>query len=115
MTNHSYQASSFLLYIYTSSSARFGASLRHLEMPMDVITHPVLHELAAKCPNLTSIILDFSTAMQLHDFNDMQVSLIYISEVDYRWFEDKCLETSILKEFKSWIGENREAGRELQT
>ncbi|XP_045103463.1 F-box/LRR-repeat protein 2-like isoform X2 [Portunus trituberculatus] len=58
-----------LLYLI---GARFGASLRHLEMPMDVITHPVLHELAAKCPNLTSMILDFSTAMQLHDFNDMQ-------------------------------------------
>ncbi|XP_037795359.1 F-box/LRR-repeat protein 7-like [Penaeus monodon] len=53
-------------------SNRFGASLRYLEVPMDLITHIVLHELTAKCPNLTNILLDFSTAMQLHDFNDMQ-------------------------------------------
>ncbi|XP_045608130.1 F-box/LRR-repeat protein 2 isoform X2 [Procambarus clarkii] len=58
-----------LLYLI---SARFGASLRYLEMPMDLITHPVLHELTARCPNLTNLLLDFSSAMQLHDFNDMQ-------------------------------------------
>jgi hypothetical protein len=32
----------------------------------------VLHELAAKCPNLTHMLLDFSTAMQLHDFSELQ-------------------------------------------
>ncbi|KAB7493985.1 F-box/LRR-repeat protein 20 [Armadillidium nasatum] len=53
-------------------SVRFAASLRYIELPMELITHPVLHELANKCPNLTHILLDFSTAMQLHDFNDMQ-------------------------------------------
>ncbi|KAK8749299.1 hypothetical protein OTU49_015781, partial [Cherax quadricarinatus] len=53
-------------------STRFGSSLRYLELPMDLITHPVLHELSAKCPNLTNLLLDFSSAMQLHDFNDMQ-------------------------------------------
>lgn len=58
-----------LLYLI---STRFAASLKYIEMPMDLITHPVLHELAEKCPNLTSMLLDFSTAMQLHDFNDMQ-------------------------------------------
>ncbi|ODN01459.1 F-box/LRR-repeat protein 7 [Orchesella cincta] len=51
---------------------RFSQTLRYLELPMELITHTVLHELAAKCPNLTHILLDFSTAMQLHDFNDMQ-------------------------------------------
>lgn len=30
-----------------------------------------MHELANKCPNLTNMLLDFSTAMQLHDFNDL--------------------------------------------
>lgn len=54
-------------------SHRFGQSLRYLELPMELITHTVLHELASKCPNLTHVLLDFSTAMQLHDFNDMQV------------------------------------------
>ena len=38
---------------------------------MELITHTVLHELANRCPSLTSMLLDFSTAMQLHDFNDL--------------------------------------------
>lgn len=38
---------------------------------MELITHHVLHELANKCPSLTMMLLDFSTAMQLHDFNDL--------------------------------------------
>ncbi|XP_055315592.1 F-box/LRR-repeat protein 2 isoform X2 [Sitodiplosis mosellana] len=53
-------------------SVRFGASLRYVELPIELITHTVLHELAAKCPNLTHMLLDFSTAMQLHDFSEMQ-------------------------------------------
>ncbi|XP_031620016.1 F-box/LRR-repeat protein 2 isoform X2 [Contarinia nasturtii] len=53
-------------------SVRFGASLRYIELPIELITHTVLHELAAKCPNLTHMLLDFSTAMQLHDFSEMQ-------------------------------------------
>jgi hypothetical protein len=52
---------------------RFGASLRYIELPIEVITHTVFHELANKCPNLTHMLLDFSTAMQLHDFSEMQV------------------------------------------
>lgn len=48
---------------------RFGSSLKYIELPIELITHTILHELAAKCPNLTQILLDFSTAMQLHDFN----------------------------------------------
>lgn len=53
-------------------AVRFGASLRYIELPIELITHTVLHELATKCPNLTYMLLDFSTAMQLHDFSEMQ-------------------------------------------
>ncbi|XP_037028905.1 F-box/LRR-repeat protein fbxl-1 isoform X1 [Bradysia coprophila] len=53
-------------------SVRFGPSLRYIELPIELITHTVLHELSAKCPNLTYMLLDFSTAMQLHDFSEMQ-------------------------------------------
>nr|CAG4645448.1 EOG090X03ZI [Lynceus sp. MCZ IZ 141354] len=53
-------------------SIRFGPSLRYIELPIELITHTVLHELSAKCPNLTHMLLDFSTAMQLHDFSEMQ-------------------------------------------
>lgn len=42
-------------------SVRFGPSLRYIELPIELITHTVLHELAAKCPNLTYMLLDFST------------------------------------------------------
>lgn len=54
-------------------SIRFGPSLRYIELPIELITHTVLHELGSKCPNLTHMLLDFSTAMQLHDFNELQV------------------------------------------
>ncbi|KAK7861755.1 hypothetical protein R5R35_002489 [Gryllus longicercus] len=53
-------------------SIRFGPTLRYIELPIELITHTVLHELASKCPNLTHMLLDFSTAMQLHDFSEMQ-------------------------------------------
>ncbi|GJQ75847.1 hypothetical protein Trydic_g17915 [Trypoxylus dichotomus] len=53
-------------------SVRFGPSLRYIELPIELITHTVLHELANKCPNLTHMLLDFSTAMQLHDFSELQ-------------------------------------------
>ncbi|XP_039948011.1 F-box/LRR-repeat protein 7 isoform X2 [Bactrocera neohumeralis] len=53
-------------------SVRFGPTLRYIELPIELITHTVLHELSAKCPNLTHMLLDFSTAMQLHDFSEMQ-------------------------------------------
>lgn len=42
-------------------SVRFGPSLRYIELPIELITHTVLHELAGKCPNLTYMLLDFST------------------------------------------------------
>lgn len=44
-------------------SVRFAASLRYIELPIELITHTVLHELAAKCPNLTHMLLDFSTGI----------------------------------------------------
>ncbi|XP_059173920.1 F-box/LRR-repeat protein 2-like isoform X2 [Physella acuta] len=50
---------------------RFGSTLRYIEIPSDLITAPVLHELANKCPALRYMTLDFSNAMQLHDFNDL--------------------------------------------
>ncbi|CAF2022421.1 unnamed protein product [Rotaria magnacalcarata] len=50
---------------------RFSLSLQYIELPMELITADVLHELANKCPNLKYLTLDFSTAMQLHDFNDL--------------------------------------------
>ncbi|KAL5021961.1 hypothetical protein ScPMuIL_001116 [Solemya velum] len=52
-------------------SIRFGSTLRYLELPCDLVTAPVLHELANRCPNLKFMTLDFSNAMQLHDFNDL--------------------------------------------
>ncbi|XP_022249139.1 F-box/LRR-repeat protein 2-like [Limulus polyphemus] len=50
-------------------SIRFGPSLKSIELPIELITNNVLHELATKCSNLTTMLLDFSTAMQLHDFS----------------------------------------------
>lgn len=50
---------------------KFGQSLRYIELPIELITNTILHELAAECPNLTQLLLDFSTAMQLHDFNEL--------------------------------------------
>ncbi|CAF0803134.1 unnamed protein product [Didymodactylos carnosus] len=52
---------------------RFALSLQYIELPMELITADVLHELANRCPNLKYMTLDFSTAMQLHDFNDLNV------------------------------------------
>ena len=62
-----------LLKLSVVCSVRFGPTLRYIELPIELITHTVLHELANKCPNLTQMLLDFSTAMQLHDFSEMQV------------------------------------------
>lgn len=50
---------------------RFGATLKYIELPSELITAPVLHELSNKCPSLKYMTLDFSNAMQLHDFNDL--------------------------------------------
>ncbi|KAL8561487.1 hypothetical protein ACOMHN_011169 [Nucella lapillus] len=65
------------LHVYSQESLvaligmRFGATLRSIELPSELITAPVLHELSARCPSLRSLTLDFSNAMQLHDFNDL--------------------------------------------
>ena len=58
------------LFIHLINS-RFNGTLRYIELPCDLVTAPGLHELAAKCPNLKYLTLDFSNAMQLHDFNDL--------------------------------------------
>ncbi|EUB63324.1 F-box/LRR-repeat protein 20 [Echinococcus granulosus] len=50
---------------------RSGEGLRYLELNSDLITIPVLEELGNKCTNLRYLTLDFSNAMQLHDFNDL--------------------------------------------
>ena len=50
---------------------RFGAQLRYIELPIELITASVLQELSTKCPNLNHLVLDFSNAMQLHDFADL--------------------------------------------
>uniref|UniRef100_A0A914X6M2 Uncharacterized protein n=1 Tax=Plectus sambesii TaxID=2011161 RepID=A0A914X6M2_9BILA len=46
--------------------------LRLAEMATDLITPNVLYEMANRCPRLQYLTLDFSTAMQLHDFTDLQ-------------------------------------------
>lgn len=50
---------------------RFGNTMQTIELPSELITAPVLHELSNKCPILKNMTLDFSNAMQLHDFNDL--------------------------------------------
>ena len=50
---------------------RFSMSLEFIELSIDLITANLLHELAGKCPNLKHVTLDFSAAMQLQDFNDL--------------------------------------------
>ncbi|GMT36962.1 hypothetical protein PFISCL1PPCAC_28259 [Pristionchus fissidentatus] len=46
--------------------------LRNVELATDLITPNVLYEMSNKCPKLQHLTLDFSTAMQLHDFTDLQ-------------------------------------------
>ncbi|KAG5448128.1 F-box protein of unknown function [Clonorchis sinensis] len=50
---------------------RSGAGLRHIDLSSDLITVPVLEELGNRCPVLRNLTLDFSNAMQLHDFNEL--------------------------------------------
>ncbi|KAH7731969.1 Protein T28B4.1 b [Aphelenchoides avenae] len=62
-------------YLCQIIGTRFG-ELRTCELATDLITTNVLHELANRCPHLQYLTLgefnDFSTAMQLHDFSDLQ-------------------------------------------
>lgn len=53
--------------------SRFSQSLEYIELSVEHITVEMLHQLANKCNYLTNLVLDFSTAMQLHDFNDLNV------------------------------------------
>ncbi|CAJ0951912.1 unnamed protein product, partial [Mesorhabditis belari] len=46
--------------------------LKITELATDLITPSVLHEMANRCLKLQYLTLDFSTAMQLHDFTDLQ-------------------------------------------
>ncbi|XP_062620396.1 F-box/LRR-repeat protein fbxl-1-like isoform X2 [Saccostrea cucullata] len=57
--------------LMTLIGIRFGSTLKYIELPCELITSPILHELANKCPNLAYMTLDFANAMQLHDFNDL--------------------------------------------
>lgn len=50
---------------------RFGSSLEYIELPIELITTNVMHELANKCASLKYMTMDFSLAMQLQDFNDL--------------------------------------------
>ena len=52
-------------------NVRFGPTLRYIELPCELVTPPILHELSNKCPSLKYMTIDFSNAMQLHDFNDL--------------------------------------------
>lgn len=53
-------------------STRFNTSLVCIDLPIELITSEILRELANRCPNLEFLTLDFSSAMQLHDFSDLQ-------------------------------------------
>lgn len=68
----------YSFFFWNNISIRFGPSLRYIELPIELITHTVLYELGSKCPNLTHMLLDFSTAMQLHDFNELQVRAVAV-------------------------------------
>lgn len=52
-------------------STRCGSSLLYIDLPVELITVEVLRELAVFCPNLNYLTLDFSSAMQLHDFSEL--------------------------------------------
>ncbi|CAF1603881.1 unnamed protein product [Adineta ricciae] len=52
-------------------ATRFNLSLLYIDLPIELITTEVLRELANRCPNLEYLTLDFSSAMQLHDFSDL--------------------------------------------
>jgi hypothetical protein len=65
-------AKNFEYFMYLLSH-RFSLGLEYIELPVEYITAQVLHELANKCNYLSHLTLDFSTAMQLRDFNDLSV------------------------------------------
>jgi hypothetical protein len=52
-------------------STRCASALLYIDLPVELITVEVLRELANHCANLNYLTLDFSSAMQLHDFSDL--------------------------------------------
>ncbi|XP_040570921.1 uncharacterized protein FipoQ [Lepeophtheirus salmonis] len=67
---------------------KFGANLKYLELPTELVTPQVLEMLAKKCPNITHLLIDFAQANQLHDFTDLngfptslKFMCIYLSDV----------------------------------
>ena len=52
-------------------ATHFGSSLVYIDLPTELITVEVIRELAIRCPNLEYLTLDFSSAMQLHDFSEL--------------------------------------------
>ncbi|CAF2993374.1 unnamed protein product [Rotaria sp. Silwood2] len=50
---------------------RCASSLIYIDLPVELVTVEVLRVLALHCPNLEYLTLDFSSAMQLHDFSEL--------------------------------------------
>lgn len=48
-----------------------GASVRTIELPCELVTVAVLTELANRCPALRHLSMDFASAMQLHEYADL--------------------------------------------
>ncbi|CDW59172.1 F-box-like domain containing protein [Trichuris trichiura] len=84
-------------------SVRFGPSLNLIELQTDQITAPVLHDLAAKCPNLQYLTLDFSNAAQLHDFSELQSFPSHLRSLTICLSENIFLE-GFLRKVYSFIG-----------
>ncbi len=71
-----YEFISFILFSKMNGfqgviGARMVQHLRAVELPCEMVTVPVISELANRCPTLRHLTLDFSNAMQLHDYNDL--------------------------------------------
>ncbi|CAF4001055.1 unnamed protein product [Rotaria sordida] len=50
---------------------RCASSLIYIDLPVELVTVEILRVLALHCPNLEYLTLDFSSAMQLHDFSEL--------------------------------------------
>lgn len=51
-----------------------GSTLQYIELPMELITHTVLHELANKCINLTYLLLGRPDLCEPEDYNQRLTS-----------------------------------------
>lgn len=47
------------------------SKIEYIELPGELITNPILNELFTKCQRLTYLSLDFSNAIKLYDFNEL--------------------------------------------